>query len=252
MPKQELKDTLSVRRLIETNQANLKDQVVSINRVTKVVKGGKNLSFSALVVVGDQGGHAGFGMGKAREVPMAIRKAIEQAKKNMVKLNLKGTTIPHQVIGYYGSGQVLLKPAPEGTGVIAGGPVRAVMEVAGIQNVLTKSLGTSNPHNVIKATFDALLHLKDAARWRNPAARERRKRRCPKTAADNEHGDNDKEKVGNLKIKWVRSFIGCPRDMRQTIRGLGFRRMQQVVEVQDTPAIRGMIAKVHHLVEIEG
>jgi small subunit ribosomal protein S5 len=103
-------------------------------------------------------------MGKAREVPMAIRKAIEAAKKNMVKLNLKGTTIPHQVLGSYGSGQVLLKPAPEGTGVIAGGPVRAVMEVAGIQNVLTKSLGTSNPHNVIKATFDALLHLKDAAK----------------------------------------------------------------------------------------
>ena len=98
----------------------MKDQVVSINRVTKVVKGGKNLSFSALVVVGDQGGHAGFGMGKAREVPMAIRKAIEQAKKNMVKLNLKGSTIPHQVVGCYGSGQVLLKPAPEGTGIIAG------------------------------------------------------------------------------------------------------------------------------------
>ncbi|HXW54632.1 MAG TPA: 30S ribosomal protein S5 [Candidatus Cybelea sp.] len=164
MPKQELKDTLAIRRPLETNAANLKDQVVSINRVTKVVKGGKNLSFSALVVVGDQGGHAGFGMGKAREVPMAIRKAIEQAKKNMIKLNLKGSTIPHQVVGYYGSGQVLLKPAPEGTGVIAGGPVRAVMEVAGIQNVLTKSIGTSNPHNVVKATFDALLHLKDAAK----------------------------------------------------------------------------------------
>ena len=141
---------------------SLKDQVVAINRVTKVVKGGKNLSFSALVVVGDQQGHAGFGMGKAREVPMAIRKAIEQAKKNLVKLNLKGTTIPHQVVGRYGSGHVLLKPAPEGTGIIAGGPVRAVMEVAGIHNVLTKSIGTSNPHNVVKATFDALLHLKDA------------------------------------------------------------------------------------------
>jgi small subunit ribosomal protein S5 len=164
MPKQELKDTLAIRRLVEANPANLKDQVVSINRVTKVVKGGKNLSFSALVVVGDQSGHAGFGMGKAREVPMAIRKAIEQAKKNMIKLNLKGSTIPHQIVGRYGSGQVLLKPAPEGTGVIAGGPVRAVMEVAGIQNVLTKSIGTSNPHNVIKATFDALLHLKDASK----------------------------------------------------------------------------------------
>ncbi len=164
MAKQELKDTLAVRRLLQTNQANLKDQVVSINRVTKVVKGGKNLSFSALVVVGDQGGQAGFGMGQAREVPMAIRKGIVQGKKNMVKLNLKGSTIPHQVLGRYGSGKVLLKPAQEGTGVIAGGPVRAVMEVAGIKNVLTKSLGTSNPHNVIKATFDALLHLKDAAR----------------------------------------------------------------------------------------
>src|SRR5580698_11616344 len=163
MSKQILRETLAVRRHFEVNANNLKDQVVAIQRVTKVVKGGKNLSFSALVVVGDQAGHAGFGMGKAREVPMAIRKAIEQAKKNMVKLNLKGTTIPHQVVGYYGSGQVLLKPAPEGTGVIAGGPVRAVMEVAGIQNVLTKSLGTSNPHNVIKATFDALMHLKDKA-----------------------------------------------------------------------------------------
>ena len=150
-----------MRRPIEVSANNLKDQVVSIQRVTKVVKGGKNLSFSALVVVGDQQGHAGFGMGKAREVPMAIRKAIEQAKKNLLSVNLKGTTIPHQVIGLYGSGQVLLKPAPDGTGIIAGGPVRAVMEVAGIHNVLTKSLGTSNPHNVVKATFDALLRLKD-------------------------------------------------------------------------------------------
>jgi small subunit ribosomal protein S5 len=164
MPKQELKDTLTSRRTTDTNMSNLKDQVININRVTKVVKGGKNLSFSALVVVGDQHGTAGFGMGKAREVPMAIRKAIEQAKKNMVKLNLKGSTIPHQVVGLYGSGQVLLKPAPEGTGLIAGGPVRAVMEVVGIQNVLTKSIGTSNPHNVVKATFDALLRLKDAGK----------------------------------------------------------------------------------------
>ena len=161
MSKHNLRESLSVRRPIEVSVNNLKDQVVSIQRVTKVVKGGKNLSFSALVVVGDQQGHAGFGMGKAREVPMAIRKAIEQAKKNLLGVNLKGSTIPHQVIGLYGSGQVLLKPAPDGTGIIAGGPVRAVMEVAGIRNVLTKSLGTSNPHNVVKATFDALLRLKD-------------------------------------------------------------------------------------------
>ena len=152
-----------MRRLLEVNPADLKDDVIAINRVTKVVKGGKNLSFSALVVVGDNHGHAGFGMGKAREVPMAIKKGIEQAKKNLIQLNLKGSTIPHQVVGRYGSAQVLLKPAPEGTGVIAGGPVRKVMQVAGIHNVLTKSLGTSNPHNVVKATFAALLGLKDAA-----------------------------------------------------------------------------------------
>src|ERR1700685_971389 len=164
MSKQILRETLAVRRPIEVSANNLKDQVVSIQRVTKVVKGGKNLSFSALVVVGDQKGHAGFGMGKAREVPMRLRKAIEQAKKNLIRLNLKGTSIPHQVIGHYCSGQVLLKPAPEGTGIIAGGPVRAVMEIAGITNILTKSLGSSNPHNVVKATFDALLHLKDAAK----------------------------------------------------------------------------------------
>ncbi len=162
MSKQLLRDSLAVRRLLEVNPTDLKDDVVAINRVTKVVKGGKNLSFSALVVVGDQRGHAGFGMGKAREVPMAIKKGIEQAKKNLIKLNMKGTTIPHQVIGRYGSAQVLLKPASEGTGVIAGGPVRKVMQVAGIHNVLTKSIGTSNPHNVVKATFAALLSLKDA------------------------------------------------------------------------------------------
>jgi small subunit ribosomal protein S5 len=163
MSKQILRDSLAVRRLLEVNPSDLKDDVVAINRVTKVVKGGKNLSFSALVVVGDHHGHAGFGMGKAREVPMAIKKGIEQAKKNLIQLNLKGKTIPHQVLGRYGSAQVLLKPAAEGTGVIAGGPVRKVMQVAGIHNVLTKSLGTSNPHNVIKATFAALLSLKDAA-----------------------------------------------------------------------------------------
>ncbi len=163
MSKQLLRESLAVRRLIEVNPADLKDDVIAINRVTKVVKGGKNLSFSALVVVGDQRGHAGFGMGKAREVLMAIKKGIEHAKKNLIKLNLKGTTIPHQVVGHYGSAQVLLKPASEGTGVIAGGPVRKVMQVAGVTNVLTKSIGTSNPHNVVKATFAALLSLKDAS-----------------------------------------------------------------------------------------
>jgi small subunit ribosomal protein S5 len=151
---------------IDVQSLELKDQVVSINRVTKVVKGGKNLSFSALVVVGDGHGYVGYGMGKAREVSSAIKKGVEAAKKNITKVPIteKGATIPHVVTGRYGSGIVLLKPASEGTGVIAGGPVRAVITAAGIQNILTKSLGSTTAHNVVKATINALLRLKEPAR----------------------------------------------------------------------------------------
>jgi small subunit ribosomal protein S5 len=151
------------REKIDPAEMELKDTVVSISRVTKVVKGGKNLSFSALVVIGDGHGVVGFGIGKAKEVPSAIKKAIESAKKGLVRVPMAGTSIPHPVLGRFGAGSVLLKPAPDGTGIIAGGAVRAVVESAGIHNVLTKSIGSANPHNVVRATFEALGLLRDPA-----------------------------------------------------------------------------------------
>ena len=151
---------------IDVASLDLKDQVVSINRVTKVVKGGKNLSFTALVVVGDGAGHVGYGMGKAREVSSAIKKGVEVAKKSVVRVPITdtGATIPHAITGRFGSGAVMLKPASEGTGVIAGGAVRAVITAAGIGNILTKSLGSTTAHNVVKATMDGLLRLKAPAK----------------------------------------------------------------------------------------
>ena len=146
----------------DQSSGEYKDQVIYVGRVTKVVKGGKNFSFSALVVVGDGKGKVGFGLGKALEVPSAIKKGIESAKRNMVRIPVTpGGTLPHQITGRFGSGSVLMKPAPEGTGIIAGAAVRAVMEAVGISNVLTKSLGSSNPHNVVRATFDGLTSLMD-------------------------------------------------------------------------------------------
>ena len=147
----------------ESTAREIKDQVISINRVTKVVKGGKNLSFSALVVVGDRQGRVGYGMGKAKEVPAAIKKGVDKAKREMIEVPMSGSTVPHAVMGTFGAGMVMIKPAQEGTGVIAGGPVRAVMESAGIKDVVTKSLGSANPSNIVKAVFQGLLQLRTPA-----------------------------------------------------------------------------------------
>ena len=211
-------------RVKSTNDIELKDRLVAINRVTKVTKGGRTFSFAAIVVVGNEDGIVGWGLGKAGEVTTAIAKGVEAAKKNLIKVPVHKGTIPHEQLAKFGGAQVLIKPASHGTGVKAGGAMRAVLESVGITDVLAKSKGSSNPHNLVKATIAALSEL-----------------RSPLMVAQNRNVAVEKQ---------TKSRIKCPKDQKRTLDALGLKKMNQVVEHEATPAILGMVEKVKHLVSV--
>ena len=224
---------------IDPNSLELTEKVVSINRVSKTVKGGRIMKFAALVVVGDGNGTIGFGLGKSGEVPDAIRKGIEDAKKNLIKIPLKGTTIPHEIVGKFGAGSVLMKPAAPGTGVIAGGPVRAVIEVAGIKDIRTKSLRSNNPCNVVRATINGLASCATAAEVAEM------------------RGKSVKEILGEggcimaKQIKLVKSLSGRKKDQVATANSLGLKKIGDVTVQPENAATLGKIQKISHLVEVQ-
>ena len=223
------------------NDADLKDRLVAINRVTKVTKGGRTFTFAAIVVVGDGKGVIGYGLGKAGEVTAAIAKGVEAAKKNLVKVPVLKGTIPHEVEARFGGAQVFMRPAAAGTGLVAGGAMRAVLDSVGVKDILAKSKGSSNPHNLVKATIEGLSQLRDAY-----------------TIAGVRGISMDKvfngyrriNTMATIKVQQIKSKIGAPKDQKATLVALGLRKISQVVEVEDTPSNRGMIRKVHHLVTV--